>query len=333
MGRAAEGRHVWRSADYAGRTDWVMQLAPDEVSELEQAAEAARRSGVRLEDASQEHFPLPQLAGRLARVRHELAHGSGFVLMRGLRVDCYSQDEIGALFWGLGTHIGVGVTQSLGGDRLGQVMDIGGDKSRYYTRGGELEFHMDPVDVVGLLCLRSALSGGESRIVSSMAIYNAIRTERPDLMPALAAGYHYSRRTQDPHGAQRFTSHRVPVFMEGAWGTECYFLPASIRGALEDGAPIDDAGREAMACVASVASRPELHLDMSFREGDIQLLNNRRVLHARTDYVEHPDPARKRLLLRLWLMMPDWPPRPASMRPSAAETDRAGGGYAVPGRT
>lgn len=329
MDRIATGRHVWKSADYAGRDDWIVRLSADELAELEAAAEEVRRSRLRLDDVEKERFPLPRLAQRLAAVREELANGSGFVLLRGIPVERYSPDELGALFWGLGAHIGIGVTQSLKGDRLGQVMDIGGDKSRYYTRGGELEFHMDPVDVVGLLCLRSALRGGESRIVASMSVYNAVLAERPDLMPALRAGFHYSRRTQDPDGTERFTAHRVPVFMDGSRGTECYFLPASIRGAIEDGAPVDRLGHEAMAFVAAVAARPDLHLDMHFREGDIQLLNNRRILHARTDYVEHPDPARKRLLYRLWLMMPDWPPRPASMRPHASETDRAGGGFAV----
>ena len=329
MHQQATGKHVWNSAEYAGRLDWIHQFSADELGELEAAAEIARKSGVRLEDASRELFPLPRLAPLIKNIRRELSEGSGFVMLRGIPVERYSHDELGAIYWGLGAHLGIGVTQSLKGDRLGHVMDIGGDRVRYYTRGGELEFHMDPVDVVGLLCLRTAKSGGESRIVSSMSIYNTILAERPDLLPILQRGFHYSRRAQDPEGKQPWTLHRVPVFQDGVMGTECYFLPAGVRVAAEDGAPWSAQDQAAMDYVASVAGRPELFLDMSFREGDIQFLNNRRILHARTDYVE--DPARKRLLYRLWLMMPDWPPRPASMRPHAAETDRAGGGFAVKG--
>jgi len=36
--------------------------------------------------------------------------------------------------------------------------------------------------------------------------------------------------------------------------------------------------------------------------GDLQLLNNRLLLHARTAYQDHPEPERKRHLLRLWLL-------------------------------
>ena len=328
--RPATGPHVWRNADYFGRTDWIEHFSPAELAELETAAQRVRARKIVLEEATKNDFALPLLSSRLAVVRAELATGRGFVMLRGIPVQRYSEEELGTLFWGLGTHLGIGVSQSLKGDRLGHVMDISGDLDRYYTRGGELEFHMDPVDVVGLLCLRAAFRGGESRIVSSMAVHNSILSERPDMMAALMRGYHYSRRAQDPgaQGAARYTAHRVPVFMEGGDGKECYFLPASIRGAARDGAPLSAGEREAWEYVADVAARPELYLDMSFAEGDIQFLNNRKILHARTDYVE--DPIAKRHLLRLWLMMPDWPERPTSMRPHDG-ADRAGGGIAKAG--
>ena len=40
---------------------------------------------------------------------------------------------------------------------------------------------------------------------------------------------------------------------------------------------------------------------MQFQPGDIQWLNNHVILHSRTAYEDHPEPERKRLLLRLWL--------------------------------
>jgi hypothetical protein len=40
---------------------------------------------------------------------------------------------------------------------------------------------------------------------------------------------------------------------------------------------------------------------MEFRSGDIQWLKNSVVLHARTEFEDHPEPERKRHLLRLWL--------------------------------
>jgi hypothetical protein len=277
---------------------------------------------VRLEDATRADLALPTLGPRLAELGRALGGGRGFVLIRGAPVAGRSADENALMYWAIGAQLGVAVSQSAAGDRLGHVVDRGaGDSERYYTRGGALEFHMDPVDVVGLLCLRQARSGGASRIASALAVHNAILAERPDLLALLYRGFHNSRRG---HG-ETTSPARVPVFAEGGHGLECYLLPITIRQAAEEGYPLTRAEQEALDYVAAVADRPALRLDMDFREGDIQFLNNRTVLHARTDYVDDPDPARKRHLLRLWLMMPDWPPRAAAMN-FHGRVDRTGGG-------
>jgi hypothetical protein len=326
--RRVEGPQVWSGKDWSGRTDWIFRFSADDRAELEAAAEQVRKKGIILEEASKADFHLPRLSAILDNVRDELGSGRGFVLMRGLPSQAYSEDELATLFWGLGAHLGPGVSQSRAGDRLGHVRDIGSTDTRYYTRGGELEFHMDPVDVVGLFCLQGAKSGGESRIVSSMQVYNTIASERPDLIESLTSGFYYSRRAYQPdaQGRALYTNDRVDVFKQGGAGMECYYLPASFRKAAEDGAPFSATDAEAVQYFVDICNRPENWLDMEFQEGDMQFLNNRTILHARTDYVEHDDPARKRHLLRLWLMIPQWPKRAMSMR-NDRESDLAGGGF------
>jgi hypothetical protein len=243
-------------------------------------------------------------------------------MLRGLPAASLPEDVLQIIYWGMGTHLGIGVSQSTAGDRLGHVYDRGTqDKERYYTRGGALEFHMDPVDVVGLLCLRTAVSGGASRIASAGEIHNIIRAERPDLLATLCRGFHNSRRGHGEAGP----SARVPVFAQTAHGVECYFLPATIRQATEEGFPLTAAEMEAMDFIEAVANRPGVFLDMDFQVGDIQFLSNRKILHSRTDYVDAVEPERKRHLLRLWLMMPHWAPRPDAMNFHGL-VDKAGGG-------
>ena len=58
-------------------------------------------------------------------------------------------------------------------------------------------------------------------------------------------------------------------------------------------------------------SSDELALTMAFEPGDIQLLNNHLIYHARTRYDDYEEPERKRLLLRLWLAVPGSRPLPA----------------------
>ncbi len=316
---AATGSAVWRGADQQTRS-WVVPLDHDESAELIRVAEPLL--GRSLDELGRADFPLPGTASKFAKIAWILERGSGFVMLRGLPAATLPDDLLQILYWGIGTHLGVGVSQSARGDRLGHVYDRGTqDKERYYTRGGALEFHMDPVDVVGLLCLRTALSGGASRIVSAGEIHNIILAERPDLLEILYRGFHNSRRG---HGEAK-PSERVPVFARGKHGIECYFLPVTIRQATQEGCPLSASDEEAIAFVEQVANRPGVFLDMDFCVGDIQFLSNRTILHSRTDYVDPSEPERKRHLLRLWLMMPKWAPRPRSMC-FHGHVDRAGGG-------
>ena len=313
----ARGPAVWRGADHAAG-EWIVRLDAADCAELIRSAEPLQ--GRPLDGIGQEDFPLARMSAKLADIGARLESGSGFVMLRGLPAGSLPLDLLQIIYWGVGTHLGVGVSQSTAGDRLGQVFDRGTqEKERYYTRGGALEFHMDPVDAVGLLCLRTALSGGASRIASGGQVHNLILAERPDVLQVLYRGFHHSRRAY----GEATPSARVPVFAPGRRGIECYFLPVTIRQAAEEGCQLSAAEEEALAVVERTANRPGVFLDMDFRVGDIQFLSNRIILHSRTDYVDRPE--RRRHLLRLWLMMPHWPPRPAAMS-LQAPFDRAGGG-------
>lgn len=315
----ATGPAVWRGSQQEAR-DWIIPLDVEDCTELIHLGERLR--GRALDDIRAEDFPLARVKPKLESVRATLEKGPGFVMLRGLPAAGLAEELLQTIYWGLGQHLGTGVSQSAAGDRLGQVYDRGTqDKERYYTRGGSLEFHMDPVDVVGLLCLRTALSGGASRIVSAGEVHNIIYAERPDLLPVFYRGFHNSRRG---HG-QATSPARVPVFATGSHGLECYYLPATIRQAVEEGYALSGSDEEALGFLEAVANRPGVFLDMDFRVGDIQFLNNRTILHSRTDYVDHPEPELKRYLLRLWLMMPQWAPRPAAMN-FHERVDQAGGG-------
>ena len=68
--------------------------------------------------------------------------------------------------------------------------------------------------------------------------------------------------------------------------------------------------RTTAAIVDAIANEPGMYIEYDFAPGDIQLLSNHTVLHARTDYEDHAEPDRKRHLLRLWLSFDDDRPRP-----------------------
>ena len=71
----------------------------------------------------------------------------------------------------------------------------------------------------------------------------------------------------------------------------------------------------------ALANDPSNYLDIEFKPGDIQLIHNHVILHDRTDYLDWPEPERKRHLLRLWLCPPNGRPLPAVFADRYGGTD------------
>lgn len=301
------GPGQWLGAEIADSDAWKVPLTDKHRQEVLDAVRAAPASDTITPGA----FPLPTLGPVLRQVRDELADGRGFVLLQGVPVEGMSerQCEIAAL--GLGCHVGAIAPQGPGRAPLMHVRDTGADTSqprtRSYQHSGRLGYHSDPTDAVALLCLRPAKSGGLSTLVSSVAVHNEVVRTRPDLAEVLYQPWWHDRRTGNgpdsfytkplctPHG-----DGRVSI----AYGPD--YIRSAQRGAHVP--PLTPPQQEAMDLLDRLTGDPRYALTMDLREGDMQFLNNHVVLHARTAYADHPQPQRRRHLLRLWLTAVMTPP-------------------------
>jgi hypothetical protein len=298
---------AWRGAEIAGDPAWQIALDAAQIAELEAARDAVRARGLALADVTREDFPLPTLWRQAAAWAEELRSGRGFLLLRGLPVARWSDEDAALVYWGLGLHLGTPGAQNPQGDLLGHVFDTGEEASnpnvRRYRTSGDIAYHCDLADAVGLLCLRAARRGGASRIVSSVSVYNELLARRPDWVARLFEPFLLDVR--DEGGSGRLPWIPVPPcrYARGALRTfyhSDYFRSVSRHA---DAPPFDPAQRELMDLFEEIASEPALRLDMQFEPGDVQLISNHVVLHARTAYEDAPEPGRGRHLLRLWLSL------------------------------
>ncbi|HEU4407753.1 MAG TPA: TauD/TfdA family dioxygenase [Polyangiaceae bacterium] len=245
------------------------------------------------------------LADATRRTLTALTSGPGLILLRGVPVEGRPRDAVAALYAMMGRAIGQPVPQNLDGERMTDVRDTGADPSdpevRLYRTRAEQDFHTDGADVIGLLCLRGAKAGGESRLVSSVRVYRKVCEARPDLAPLLFEPWFFHL----PGGKARGLPEALPRPIAAFDGRklETFFIGWYLRNAQAfDGVPrFDHARRELLELYEAAANDPSLALDMHFRPGDVQWLRNAFVLHKRTAYEDHPEPERKRHLLRLWL--------------------------------
>jgi len=307
-----DGPSAWYGPEVAASNDWVRYLSDPEVGEIERALKAVASVPGDIADIARDDFPLPTLGPRLQLLLDEVLNDRGFVLIRGLPIARWNKREAAIAFLGIGIHLGRLRSQNAQGHVIGHVRDAGRSSLdpnvRIYQTRERQTYHTDSCDVVGLLCVHAAKSGGLSSLVSSVTIYNEMRRRRPDLVEALSEPIETDRRGEVGAGQKPYFS--IPVFNghDGLLSTiyQRQYIESARR--FQDVPPLTSRQTSALDLFDSLANDPALHTLMEFQAGDIQLVHNHTILHDRTSFEDWPEPERRRHLLRLWLA-------PAGARP------------------
>jgi hypothetical protein len=310
---------AWHAKDLTADPSWVYHLTPADIAELEAALAHTKHRGIGIPAIRKDDFPLPGLASKLAQILRSLEDGRGIALVRGLPIGRYSRSDAGTIFWGLGAHFGRSVAQNAYGDVLGHVRDLGKDwtkdmSARGYETTMHQPFHNDSCDVVGLFCLQPAKKGGLSSVVSSVAIHNEMISTRPDLARILYDAFYVDRRSEQAPGDTPY--YLTPIFNYHKGRLFNRFNRMYIESAqrFPEVPRLTAQQKQALDLFDALCMDPRLRLDMDFRHGDMQFLNNYVTLHSRTSYEDWPEPDRKRHLLRLWLFTPGLADIPESLR-------------------
>jgi hypothetical protein len=306
---------AWRAGDLAPG-EWVHELRPGEVAELERAARAAVAMNLDLVSLGSRDFPLPTLGPHLqALLRADVLGGRGFAVLRGLDPAQLDSRERAAAFLGVGAWLGAARPQNAAGHILGHVKDLGRSSddpnARLYQTHERQTYHTDSCDVVALMCLQPAKAGGRSSLVSSVALHNEMRRLRPDLALTLFERIETDRRGEAAPGERPWFN--IPVFNWHAGFFAGMYQRQYIESARRfPGVPALTAAQvEALDLLDRLAEHPSFHLEIDFQPGDIQLVNNHVLFHDRTAFEDWPEPERRRHLLRLWLAPQGAQPLPA----------------------
>jgi hypothetical protein len=324
---------AWYATD---DTDWIEEISADQIREVEAAVRELERSGVEIEKITAGEVPLPTLGPRLRGLLDVVLNGRGFVLIRRLPVERWTVKQAARAFLIIGAQLGNLRMQNAEGHLIGHVRDMGKSSddpnTRIYQTRERQTFHTDSCDVVGLMCLQTAKSGGLSSLVSSTTIFNEMRRRRPDLLNVLMQPIETDRRGEVPEGGKPYFN--IPVFNYHDGLVSAIYQRQYIESArrFPGVAPLTPLQIEALNLFDELANDPRLNLVMELQPGDIQLVHNHTILHDRTAFEDYPEPERKRHLLRLWLAPRGARPLPevyAERFGSITPGDR--GGVVVPG--
>jgi hypothetical protein len=309
----------WTAKDVKDPAAWTEHLSEAEAAELQAAvAQAAAKSADFLEIGKAD-FPLPTLSARLKAIEAELIDGRGFVLIRGLPRERWTNDQMCLAYWGIGMHLGRPWPQNAKGHLLGDVTDHGKQPGDPTVRGNEiglvgLDFHCDGSDLVGLMCLQTGVSGGLSAVCNSVALHNRLVRERPDLAAELYKPQPFDYRGEQAPGRPGW--YLMPVFTQHGGRLFVRLITPYILASQrhEDAPRLTEKAREALEWMHDEAESGAYSVIMDFRPGDMQFINNYHVLHGRTPYTDDRTAGKVRHLKRLWLETEVLTDRPEQFR-------------------
>ncbi len=289
---------AWTGPSLGGKEALVHPLSAAHLEAIDELLKKTRH--LKPQEITRADFDHPLLNKLLADYYETIMNGRGVVLIRGVTQDRYSPEDFERIYWGFGTHWGDAAVQSTRGDRLGHVReDKDNPDARGYRTSAELAYHTDSYEIVGLMCVERAESGGYSRLTSTTAIHNEIFKNRPELLPALYRGVPHAV-LEARRSAQPVTPYNVPVFSCVDGKVSCLYSRMFMVAAVErTGIEFPPDFAEVCTYFEELAKSDEMKLSFVLEPGEMLVWNNFTTLHSRTKFEDSEK--HQRDLLRLWL--------------------------------
>ncbi|KAK49388.1 hypothetical protein BG58_12345 [Caballeronia jiangsuensis] len=302
------GKIAW-TRDSLSPEDGIVKIDDACRRELDEVVATLRANPLPTPLLRPDDFSLERCRAMMREAAQLLSDGPGFVIVDRLPMDLWSKEEATAVYWLLAQMVSRPVAQSWDGKMIYDVRDLGkppGNGVRPDITNAEQNFHTDnsynvcPPDYVALLCLHPAKEGGVSSIVSFHTVYNQMIERYPHLLARLHRPYLFDRQREHAPGDSTIISH--PLFCKEGDGVVCRLSHRHvINGYRMAQREMDEETLEALETLEAVMREPQWAREFFFEPGQIQIVDNLRCGHRRTNFVDFDEEHRKRHLVRLWL--------------------------------
>lgn len=304
---ALSGPAQWEGATLSAE-EVVLKIPSACLAELNQIAEFVKEQSPDITSLTPEQFDMKNTQDYMRVAKEALDNGPGIAVIDRLPIDRYGKEATTAIYWLMGSLLGRPVAQNWDGLMLYDVRNTGkkhGNGVRGSVTNVELYYHTDnsyglmPPQYIGLLCLETAKTGGESRLMSWVEVYNKLKSKRPDLIARGFEPFLFDRQKEHAPDAPRVIS--KPAFtLEDGNVSVCYSSRLMRNGYEMAGKEIDQAGKEFLDTVDEIITQENIQFKMYIDRGQIQIINNSKIGHARSGFEDYDDPDRWRHLVRLW---------------------------------
>jgi len=307
LDRQIEGKSAWKNAQVS-ESDYLIPVTNALLEEIDQTIQVLSKNPVETTALCLSDYPMPHADALMAKVKTILDEGVGFAIIDKLDVEKYSKESLTQIYWLLSSRIARPVAQAYDGRLLYDVKDTG-KKTDVTVRGDltnqELSWHSDygfnfAPPYLGLLVLRTAKEGGISQAGSLLNAHNELRKRDPALMQRLYQPFYWNR--QGEHAKNEHPTHWHSMFQFDGKSVRARYNRSLIPVGYElEGKKLDDQGRAAIDAISEILAEPENHLTFTLVAGQMQFVNNFKMAHLRSNYVDYDEPDKKRHLIRIFL--------------------------------
>ena len=287
---------AWKGKELSSRSDWKISLNETHIKEINNLISGNNQD-------------IPSITRLLSDAQETLENGPGLVLIRNCPVHDLKEHEAKKIFSKIASLVGTLVSQSSEGELIFSVKDSGYKENDPRSRGPntrkKLSFHSDRCDVIGFLCLKQAMSGGENQIVNSVAIHNHLVENEPELIKCLYEPFYYRRHNVDTGNEIPYCKQPIFSVTEGKFACNLLRVLIDRAYAMPELPDMSKEQKRALDAIEETASLHEMHFTFRQSPGDILFLNNWITLHRRSEFVDFPEPEKKRHILRAWISPPN----------------------------
>ncbi len=301
-------KRAWRADTIDEASSWYHQLTEPCLAELDAWVQAVLEDEGPITDHYLQAGTMQACAACLKLVRTTLFQERGFVVINQIP-EHYTVAQAKACYWGIGQFLGRPLEQNIQGTLLYSVQDTGQNISqgvRFSVTNSESSFHTDGAfwdeipDLIGLLCLATAKSGGENQLISGYTIHNELLENARDALQVLYQDYYFDRRGGVLEGESSVAQH--PIFTQNELGLTFRYLNYYIHVAHEKvNQPLTTAQENALLAIENLLKSSDLQIEFSLKPGQMLFTNNHWILHNRTAFVDYEELERRRHYVRLWL--------------------------------
>ena len=302
-------QRAWRASTVDNTTAWHYPLSEDCLSSLQWVIRDTRRQARPITEMSRPKASLNGCGECLQPVLDTLNSGRGFAIIERVPIEQVGVEESLSMYWMIGQFLGNPMEQNIEGTLLYDVRDTGqnvAQGARFSVTNAESSFHNDNSfgetlpDLVGLLCLRTAKSGGQSQLISGYALHNELLENHPDVLNTLYQLFCFDRRGQFKAGES--PTSQFPIFQWNMGELTVRYLYYYIQVGHERADKTLTANqREALEVVEELLRRPDFRVEFNLQPGQMLFTNNRWILHNRTAFEDFTEPERRRHYVRIWL--------------------------------